>query len=360
MQNNNYNPNNNNHFSAPSSIYPINDNQFSQYTGNYFLNYPDYTLHCSDNYGYSQFSTLNVNSTRDPIPPPQPSVPLPFPPSQSSFSGYPPPSFQSYPPNYIPPLISPENTNISSELYPNNSPNSYPSLPNQQNKVNYNVETSQPIPSSNYGRKRALFIGINYFGMAVQLKGPINDIHNMKNFLIKRFNWKETPETMLILTDDQNDPSKIPTRANMIAGMKWLVNGASNGDVLFFHYSGHGGQVEDKDGDEESGYDETILPVDYAKAGVIIDDELNEILVQTLPIGVKLIAIFDSCHSGTAMDLPYVYNVKGKIQHGDKLLSHIDNPVELVTLGLEKLLSGQFSKKHRKAVKKAREKNPSD
>lgn len=82
--------------------------------------------------------------------------------------------------------------------------------------------------------------------MAVQLKGPINDIHNMKNFLIKRFNWKETPETMLILTDDQNDPSKIPTRANMIAAMKWLVNGASNGDVLFFHYSGHGGQVEDK------------------------------------------------------------------------------------------------------------------
>ena len=44
------------------------------------------------------------------------------------------------------------------------------------------------------------------------------------------------------------------------------------------------------------GYDETILPVDYKHAGQITDDEMHAIMVSQLPPGVKLLAIFDSCH----------------------------------------------------------------
>lgn len=43
--------------------------------------------------------------------------------------------------------------------------------------------------------------------------------------------------------------------------MSWLVQGAQPNDALFFHYSGHGGQAKDLDGDEDDGYDETIYPV---------------------------------------------------------------------------------------------------
>jgi hypothetical protein len=39
--------------------------------------------------------------------------------------------------------------------------------------------------------------------------------------------------------------------------MKWLVKDAKMNDSLAFHYSGHGGQVVDKDGDEDDGYDES-------------------------------------------------------------------------------------------------------
>jgi hypothetical protein len=56
------------------------------------------------------------------------------------------------------------------------------------------------------------------------------------------------------------------------------------GDSLFFHFryriyehvdiSGHGDQVQDRNGDEDDGYDETILPVDYSRAGQIVDDVL--------------------------------------------------------------------------------------
>lgn len=36
---------------------------------------------------------------------------------------------------------------------------------------------------------------------------------------------------------------------------------------------GHGGQTEDLDGDEDDGNDEVIYPVDFKKAGHIVDDQ---------------------------------------------------------------------------------------
>lgn len=76
-----------------------------------------------------------------------------------------------------------------------------------------------------------------------------------------------------------------------------------------FHYSGHGSQVEDLDGDEVDGNDECIMPVDYKTKGVILDDEINDTIVRPLPRGATLHATFDSCHSGTILDLPYVFNI---------------------------------------------------
>lgn len=65
------------------------------------------------------------------------------------------------------------------------------------------------------------------------------------------------------------------------------------------------------DGDEDDGYDEVIYPVDFRYAGHIVDDEMHRILVNSLQPGVRLTCIFDSCHSGSALDLPYVYSTQG-------------------------------------------------
>ena len=119
---------------------------------------------------------------------------------------------------------------------------------------------------------------------------------------------------MVILTDDAQDPTGQPTRHNILRAMQWLVDGAEPNDSLFFHYSGHGGSTQDKNGDEEDGNDEVIYPIDYKEAGHILDDEMHTILVNPLKSGVRLTCIFDSCHSGSALDLPYMYSTSGVVK----------------------------------------------
>ncbi|WVQ89284.1 hypothetical protein IAS59_003038 [Cryptococcus gattii] len=175
------------------------------------------------------------------------------------------------------------------------------------------------------GRRKALLIGINYIGSDAQLAGCINDVHNVQKFITERYGYQLYD--IVMLTDDMNDARTMPTRDNIIKAMKWLVDGAQRDDALFFHYSGHGTQREDINGDEQDGQDEAICPVDYETAGLLIDDDSknhptilpHELLVRPLPSGCRLTAIFDSCHSATVMDLPYVYATDGTVKEPDLL-----------------------------------------
>lgn len=162
------------------------------------------------------------------------------------------------------------------------------------------------------GRRKAVLIGINYIGTKNQLRGCINDVKNMSSFLNQRFNYSW--DDMVILTDDQNEQARIPTRANIIRAMQWLVKDARPNDSYFFHVSGHGGLVPDQDGDEEDGFDSCIYPLDFETAGPIIDDEMHDLMVKPLPAGCRLTALYDCCHSGTALDLPFVYSTKGVVK----------------------------------------------
>lgn len=156
--------------------------------------------------------------------------------------------------------------------------------------------------------KRAVLIGIDYFGQTSELSGCINDIIDMQHYL-KEIGFTE----FTILRDSKIDPehklSNSPTGEHILEALKRAVADSNPGDTLYVHYSGHGSHVDDQNGDEKDGQDECICPVDfdYSKenCGFIIDDTLNEVLVKNLKPGVKLRVCFDSCHSGSALDLPY-------------------------------------------------------
>lgn len=91
-----------------------------------------------------------------------------------------------------------------------------------------------------------------------------------------------------------------------------LVGNAKPGSVMIFHYSGHGQQIFDDNGDEKDGYDEALVPYDapmlYSDSGYqgekhLRDDELGVLFAevrQRLGSSGDLIVVLDACHSGTA------------------------------------------------------------
>ena len=105
--------------------------------------------------------------------------------------------------------------------------------------------------------KRALLIGINYTGQKGQLSGCHNDVHNVAKYLMEEEGFRK--ENVTILMDDGKHKS--PTKSNMLTAYKRLVRECREGDVVFCHYSGHGGRLADDGDDEEDGYDETLIPV---------------------------------------------------------------------------------------------------
>lgn len=111
-------------------------------------------------------------------------------------------------------------------------------------------------------------------------------------------------------TDEEKTPNLVPTKENIKHALQWLVKDCQAGDSLVFYFSGHGLRQPDFKNDELDGYDETICPLDFRTEGMILDNDLNTTLVRPLTRGVTLHAIVDACHSGTILDLPYVYDTK--------------------------------------------------
>jgi hypothetical protein len=143
--------------------------------------------------------------------------------------------------------------------------------------------------------RKALLVGLNrYPDPENTLKGCINDVRQVSDLLYSRFGFAADGSTRL-LTDAR------ATTAAIVDRLHWLLDGARAGDVLVFHYSGHGSQVPDRHGDEiDDGLDEIICPYDLDWDDPFTDDDLYAI-VKDLPAGVNLTVVLDCCHSGTGL-----------------------------------------------------------
>lgn len=105
------------------------------------------------------------------------------------------------------------------------------------------------------------------------------------------------------------------TKAGIVASFKELESRCMDGDVVYIHFSGHGQQMTDCEGDESDGLDEAWIPYDaYKKYCVkdrgekhLSDDEVGRMLTairrQVGPNG-KILVVVDACHSGSATREP--------------------------------------------------------
>eukprot|EP00850_Spirogloea_muscicola_P005524 SM000025S08419 [mRNA] locus=s25:619083:631737:- [translate_table: standard] len=144
--------------------------------------------------------------------------------------------------------------------------------------------------------RRALLAGCNYPGTQVELKGCVNDVMAMRTLLLRRFGF--SPDDVVVMIDtDRSYPQ--PTGANIRSALAKIARGTAPGDVVLFHFSGHGTEIPQESGmPDDDGREQCIVPTDM---NLLTDDDFRDI-VNSVPDGVKFIVIADSCHSGGLID----------------------------------------------------------
>ncbi len=139
--------------------------------------------------------------------------------------------------------------------------------------------------------KKAVLIGINRYRVpGADLRGCVPDVKNMSRLLQNQYGFDAADITMITDFDATKEAME-----EAIAGM---VNAGKRGDVLLLHYSGHGSNVPDDNGDEADNRDEILCPTDLDWYDPFRDDWLRKVF-DGLKAGVSLTFISDSCHSGT-------------------------------------------------------------
>jgi hypothetical protein len=159
---------------------------------------------------------------------------------------------------------------------------------------NYGQVLAQSTP-----RKLALLVGINNYPAPNQLGGCLTDVDLQRELLVHRFGFN--PQNILELRDGQ------ATRQGILDAFEThLIQQAKPGDVVVFHYSGHGARVMDADPNpgmvfNRQGFNSTIVPIDRE---IPNSDVVRDIMGHTLFLLTSALAtdqvtmILDSCFSG--------------------------------------------------------------
>ena len=152
-----------------------------------------------------------------------------------------------------------------------------------------------PDPAAAAAKTYGLVIGIDdYQHINPKLDGAVNDARDVADAL-----HKDGAADVRLLVD------KDASRDAIMAAWNDLLGKAKKGDILVFHYAGHGGQEpEHVKGSEPSGYDSTLLLGGFALKGPgtyerIVDDEMGAMFKRASDAGVNLLVAIDACHSGT-------------------------------------------------------------
>lgn len=154
-------------------------------------------------------------------------------------------------------------------------------------------------------RKRAFMVGISHYDTA--LTGyQWNNINGVEDVNLLCSVLKKQGFITTALFDEHASYN------NIVRQIEQFTSRTKKGDIVYLHFSTHGQPVEDINGDEDDGWDESIVPIDaykLYKKGVyegkrhLIDDQLNAMvkkLRQRIGPSGFLYVIIDACHAGTA------------------------------------------------------------
>ncbi|MBD2604801.1 caspase family protein [Scytonema hofmannii FACHB-248] len=152
------------------------------------------------------------------------------------------------------------------------------------------------VLAQNTPRKLALLVGIDeYKNNITPLAGCKNDVLLQRELLTHRFGFND--KDILTLTNAQ------ATRQGILQAFEQhLIDQAKPGDVVVFHYSGHGSRVQDKDRDTPDGLNGTLVPFDSSlppNGGVVQDIMGHTLFLLMYALKTENVTVvLDSCYSG--------------------------------------------------------------
>lgn len=139
----------------------------------------------------------------------------------------------------------------------------------------------------------------------------IRDLYNISNHISNLDKDKYSIQHHYILTNQtlSNDNRNKFLHPNIdfqlitsfIPQINNILENIPKNSCLILYISGHGYQMIDKSGDEIDNMDEYIR----VNNGIIIDDQIKLEIIDKIDNTIQVIAICDTCHSGSMFDLDY-------------------------------------------------------
>jgi hypothetical protein len=203
-------------------------------------------------------------------------------------------------------------------------------------------------------RKLALLVGINKYPPEQDLRGCVNDVELQRHLLIHRFGFN--PKDIYTLIDEK------ATRQGILEAFEeHLIKQAKPGDVVVYHYSGHGSLVRDPDpiivssSRDKSGLNGTFVPIDSelpSSQGGVVQDIMGHTLFLLMSAlkSENVTAVLDSCYSGGATRK---FKVRARDNKGKNIqISPDEKSYQEQWLSKLKLSRQQFVEAYRRGVAK--------
>ena len=166
----------------------------------------------------------------------------------------------------------------------------------------------------------ALLMCCDYPGTPVRLTGCVNDGNNVYNLLTRKRGFH--PSNVTRLYDRSMTRGNMIYQLNMFAAKTRVIGNRGQTPQCVLYYSGHGIRVplsykgkgikvselfernanrflEDADGNE------ALVPYDYRRNGLLLDDTLFSTFIKNLHPSTELFIMTDCCNSGSNFDLKY-------------------------------------------------------
>ena len=164
------------------------------------------------------------------------------------------------------------------------------------------------VLAQNTSRKLALLVGINHYPTNDRffgdLKGCVTDVDLQQELLIHRFGFQQR-DIVRLTSDETSD--KLPTRNQILTAFEeHLIKQAQPGDVVVFHFSGHGSRLRDSNPVQNcpnqlfnNQLNSSLVTADEGKNGLSLDIMGRTLFLLRSAITTENVTfVLDSCYSG--------------------------------------------------------------